>query len=98
MEIGIGKMYCYIKIIFELNKQYGWSKFIIVVLFIVICEGVVKLLVIIVEYFLEIYYKKFCFFIYNFKQLYQLESFFLDVGINVMVINVQVFNVVGKDN
>lgn len=44
MEIGIGKIYCYIKIIFELNKCYGWLKFIIMVLLIVICEGVYKLL------------------------------------------------------
>lgn len=43
MEIGIGKIYVYIRIIFELNKRYGWSKFIIVVFLVVICEGINKL-------------------------------------------------------
>lgn len=42
METGTGKTYCYIKTIFELNKQYGWSKFIIVVPSIAIREGVAK--------------------------------------------------------
>ena len=40
METGTGKTYCYIKTIFELNKRYGWSKFIIVVPSIAIREGV----------------------------------------------------------
>lgn len=40
METGTGKTYCYIKTVFELNKQYGWSKFVIVVPSIAIREGV----------------------------------------------------------
>lgn len=42
METGTGKTYCYIKTIFELNKRYGWSKFIIMVPSIAIREGVYK--------------------------------------------------------
>ena len=42
METGTGKTYCYIKTIFELNKRYGWSKFIVVVPSIAIREGVAK--------------------------------------------------------
>ena len=98
METGTGKTYCYIKTIFELNKQYGWSKFIIVVPSIAIREGVAKSLEITAEHFLETYHKKARFFIYNSKQLHHLESFSSDAGINVMVINVQAFNATGKDN
>ena len=98
METGTGKTYCYIKTIFELNKRYGWSKFIIVVPSIAIREGVAKSLEITAEHFLESYQKKARFFIYNSKQLHHLESFSSDAGINVMVINVQAFNATGKEN
>ncbi len=98
METGTGKTYVYIKTIFELNKQYGWSKFIIVVPSIAIREGVYKSLQITADHFLEGYGKKARFFIYNSKQLHQLESFSSDAGVNIMVINVQAFNATGKDN
>ncbi|WP_298620657.1 DEAD/DEAH box helicase family protein [uncultured Zoogloea sp.] len=97
METGTGKTYCYIKTIFELNKQYGWSKFIIVVPSIAIREGVAKSLEITADHFLETYQKKARFFIYNSKALHHLESFSSDAGINVMVINVQAFNAKGAD-
>ncbi len=97
METGTGKIYCYIKTIFELNKRYGWSKFIIVVPSIAIREGVAKSLEITAEHFLETYHKKARFFIYNSKQPHHLESFSSDAGINVMVINVQAFNAKGAD-
>ena len=98
METGTGKTYCYIKSIFELNKQYGWSKFIIVVPSIAIREGVAKSLEITAEHFLETYHKKARFFIYNSKDLDKLERFSSDAGINVMVINVQAFAARGADN
>ncbi len=98
METGTGKTYCYIKSIFEMNKQYGWSKFIIVVPSIAIREGVYKSLEITADHFTESYGKKIRFFIYNSKQLHHLESFSSDAGINVMVINIQAFNASGKDN
>jgi type III restriction enzyme len=98
METGTGKTYCYIKTIFDLNKLYGWSKFIIVVPSIAIREGVAKSLEITAEHFLQSYQKKARFFIYNSRQLHHLESFSSDAGINVMVINVQAFNATGKDN
>ena len=98
METGTGKTYCYIKTIFEMNQRYGWSKFIIVVPSIAIREGVYKSLNITAEHFSESYGKKARFFIYNSKQLHQLESFSSDAGINVMVINIQAFNAAGKDN
>jgi len=98
METGTGKTYCYIKSIFEMNKRYGWSKFIVVVPSIAIREGVFKSLDITAEHFTESYGKKARFFIYNSKQLHHLESFSSDAGINVMVINIQAFNATGKDN
>lgn len=97
METGTGKTYCYIKSMFELNKRYGWSKFIVVVPSIAIREGVYKSLQITAAHFLESYGKKARFFIYNSKQLHNLESFSSDAGINVMVINVQAFAARGAD-
>ncbi len=98
METGTGKTYCYIKTVFELNKCYGWSKFIVVVPSIAIREGVYKSLEITAEHFLQDYGKRVRFFIYNSKAPHNLESFSSDAGINVMVINVQAFNATGKDN
>lgn len=98
METGTGKTYCYIKTLFELNKRYGWSKFIIVVPSVAIREGVYKSLQITADHFLESYGKKVRFFIYNSSRLHQIENYSSEAGINVMVINMQAFNATGKDN
>ncbi len=98
METGTGKTYCYIKTIFEMNKRYGWSKFIIMVPSIAIREGVCKSLQITADHFTESYSKKARFFIYNSKRLHELENFSSDAGINVMVINIQAFNARSRDN
>lgn len=98
METGTGKTYCYIRTMFELHKQYGWSKFIVVVPSIAIREGVYKSLNMMADHFHEQYGKKARFFIYDSKALHHLESFSSNGGINVMVINVQAFNATGKDN
>ncbi|ENW07111.1 type III restriction-modification system endonuclease [Acinetobacter beijerinckii] len=100
METGTGKTYCYIRTMFELHKQYGWSKFIIVVPSVAIREGVYKTLQMTADHFMEKdqYGKKARFFIYDSKALHHLESFSSNAGINVMVINVQAFNATGKDN
>jgi type III restriction enzyme len=91
METGTGKTYCYIKTMFELNKEYGWSKFIVVVPSIAIREGVLKSFEIMSDHFAEEYGKKPRYFVYNSKQLHNLESFSSDAGINVMIINQQAF-------
>ena len=98
METGTGKTYCYIKSIFEMNKRYGWSKFIIIVPSIAIREGVFKSFQVTAEHFTESYGKKARFFIYNSKRLHEVESFSSDAGINVMIMNIQAFNARGKDN
>ncbi|MGR6836460.1 type III restriction-modification system endonuclease [Syntrophomonas erecta] len=92
METGTGKTYVYIKTIFELNKLYGWSKFIVVVPSIAIREGVYKSFQITQEHFMEHYGKKARFFIYNSKNLTELDNFSSSAGINVMIINIQAFN------
>jgi type III restriction enzyme len=97
METGTGKTYCYIKTMFEMNRRYGWSKFIVVVPSIAIREGVHKSFEITAEHFLEDYGKRIRFFIYNSKRLHELESYSSDAGINVMIINVQAFAARGKD-
>ena len=97
METGTGKTYCYVKTIFELNREYGWSKFIVVVPSIAIREGVDQSFRIMAEHFLEQYEKRARVFIYNSKQLHNLESFSSDAGINVMIINVQAFAAKGED-
>ena len=91
METGTGKTYVYIKTMFELNKRYGWSKFIVVVPSIAIREGVHKSFTMLEDHFMEYYGKKARFFIYNSSNLQQLDSFSSDAGINVMIINTQAF-------
>ena len=97
METGTGKTYTYIKTMYELNKLYGWSKFIIVVPSIAIREGVVKSLDIMQEHFAEEYGKRMEYFVYDSKNLSQIESFALDANLHVMVINTQAFNARGAD-
>lgn len=97
METGVGKTYTYIKTMFELNKHYGWSKFIVVVPSIAIREGVYKSFEVTQEHFAEEYGKKIRFFIYNSAQLTEIDRFASDSSINVMIINSQAFNAKGKD-
>lgn len=98
METGTGKTYTYIKTIYELNKRYGWSKFIVVVPSVAIREGVAKSFDITQEHFTEEYGKTIRFFIYNSARLPDLERFAMDSGINVMIINSQAFNDSKKQN
>lgn len=97
METGVGKTYTYIKTMFELNKHYGWSKFIVVVPSVAIREGVYKSFEVTQEHFAEEYGKKIRFFIYNSAQLTEIDRFASDSSINVMIINSQAFNAKGRD-
>ncbi len=97
METGVGKTYTYIKTMYELNKAYGWSKFIIVVPSIAIREGVYKSFELTREHFAEEYGKKIRYFIYNSARLHEIDTFASDSAINVMIINSQAFNASGKD-
>ena len=91
METGTGKTYVYIKTMFELNKLYGWSKFIVVVPSIAIREGVSKSFSMLEDHFMEFYGRKARYFVYDSGNLNRLDSFSSDGGINVMIINTQAF-------
>ena len=97
METGVGKTYTYIKTIYELNKLYGWCKFIIVVPSIAIREGVYKSFQITQDHFNDEYGKKIRFFIYNSSKLSDISHFAQDSSINCMIINSQAFNAKGAD-
>lgn len=97
METGVGKTYTYIKTMYELNRAYGWSKFIVVVPSIAIREGVYKSFEMTQEHFAAEYGKKIRFFIYSSLHLADIEHFASDNSISAMIINSQAFNARGKD-
>ncbi len=97
METGTGKTYVYIKTMFELQKRYGWSKFIVVVPSIAIREGVYKSFTMLEDHFMEQYGRKARFFIYNSSNLTQIDAFSSDASLNVMIINTQAFNTSFKE-
>lgn len=97
METGTGKTYVYIKTMFELNKRYGWNKFIVVVPSIAVREGVQKSFQMMEDHFKEKYEKKAHSFIYNSKDLTEIDDFSSRADLSVMIINVQAFNARGKD-
>jgi type III restriction enzyme len=97
METGVGKTYTYIKTMYELNKRFGWSKFIVVVPSVAIREGVYKSFQITEDHFADEYGKKIRYFIYNSALLNDIDHFAGDSAINCMIINSQAFNAKGKD-
>ena len=97
METGTGKTYVYIKTMFELNKRYGWTKFIVVVPSIAIREGVKKSFDITQDHFMELYSKKARYFVYNSDNLNQIDTFSQSADISVMIINTQAFNTSMKE-
>lgn len=92
METGTGKTYVYIKTMFELNKRYGWTKFIVVVPSIAVREGVAKSFAMLEDHFMEQHGKKARYFIYDRSNLQKIDSYSSDANINVMIINTQAFN------
>lgn len=92
METGTGKTYVYIKTMFELNKHYGWTKFMVVVPSIAIREGVMKNFETTADHFMESYGKKIRAFIYNSQNLTKLDDFSKSSDMNCMIINMQAFN------
>lgn len=97
METGTGKTYVYVKTMFELNKRYGWTKFIVVVPSIAIREGVKKSFDITQDHFMELYGKKARYFIYNSDNLNQIDTYSQSADISVMIINTQAFNTSMKE-
>lgn len=101
METGTGKTYTYIKTMYELNKCYGWSKFIVMTPSIAIREGVLKSFQITEDHFQESYGKKIRYFVYNSNNssnIANISNFAEDNNIQVMIINYQAFNTRSKEN
>ena len=101
METGTGKTYTYIKTMYELNKAYGWSKFIVIVPSIAIREGVLKSFQITQEHFQEIYHKKIRYSVYNSNNssnIANINEFAEDMNIQVIIMNYQAFNIKSKEN
>ena len=101
METGTGKTFTYIKTMYELNKEYGWSKFIVMVPSIAIREGVQKSFDVTQDYFQELYHKKIRYFIYNSSNssnIANINTFASDDSIQVMIINYQAFASKGVGN
>lgn len=101
METGTGKTYVYTKTMFELNKHYGWNKFIIMVPSVAIREGAHKSLEITADHFQEIYGKKIRFSIYNTKNksnLINIKTFADTSNIEVLIMNYQAFATTSKES
>lgn len=92
METGTGKTYVYTKTIYELNRLYGFTKFIIVVPSVAIREGVYKSLQVTQEHFSAIYDNAPCrYFIYNSAKLSDVRQFATSANIEIMIINIDAF-------
>jgi len=98
METGTGKTYVYTKAMFELNKHYGWTKYIIVVPSVAIREGVYKSLESTKDHFFQQYGKLLNYFIYDSKSLNKLDDYSESSDISVMIINMQAFNTSLKED
>jgi type III restriction enzyme len=92
METGTGKTYIYLRTIFEMNRLYGFSKFIIVVPSVAIKEGVFKSLQMTEEHFRGIYDNiQYDYFVYDSQKLGQVRGFATNDYLQIMVINIDAF-------
>ena len=93
METGTGKTYVYLRTIFELNRKYGFTKFIVVVPSIAVREGVIKSIQITRDHFKEIYDQvSFDAFVYDSKKPGDVRTFAGATALQIMVINIQAFD------
>ena len=97
METGTGKTYVYTKTMFELNRHYGWTKFIIVVPSVAIREGVFKSLQTTEQHFFDQYGRAIRYFIYDSDRLNELDAYAQSSDISAMIINMQAFNASMKE-
>ncbi|MDZ7808950.1 MAG: DEAD/DEAH box helicase family protein [Arhodomonas sp.] len=92
METGTGKTYVYLRTIFELNRRYGFTKFIVVVPSVAIKEGVYKSLQMTESHFKGLYENvPFDYFVYDSQKLGQVRNFATSDTIQIMVINIDAF-------
>src|SRR5712691_10553018 len=89
METGTGKTYVYLRTIFELNKRYGFTKFLIVVPSVAIKEGVYHSIDIAADHFKGLYAGvPFDYFLYDSSKLNQVKNFATSPQIQIMVVTV----------
>ncbi len=92
METGTGKTYVYLRSIFEMNKLFGFTKFIIVVPSLAVKEGVHKSLQITEQHFKGLYENvQYDYFIYDSQKLGDVRNFATSDYIQIMVINIDAF-------
>lgn len=92
METGTGKTYVYLRTVFELNRFYGFRKFVVVVPSVAIREGVTTSLVLMRDHFRDLYDNvAFDSFVYNSRDLSRVRQFAVNNEIQIMVINIQAF-------
>ena len=94
METGTGKTYVYLRTIFELNKRYGFTKFMIVVPSVAIKEGTYQTLKDTREHFENLYpiAKGYEYFLYDSSKLGQVRNFATSPNIQIMVVTVGAIN------
>jgi type III restriction enzyme len=93
METGTGKTYVYLRMIFELNRRFGFTKFVIVVPSVAIKEGVYKTLQITEEHFKGLYAgQPFDYFLYDSAKLGQVRNFATSPNVQIMVVTVGAIN------
>lgn len=93
METGTGKTYVYLRTIFELNKKYGWKKFIIVVPSVAIREGVLSSLEITKSHFKNLYDNvPYNYYSYSSKNIIKIKQFSRNNNIEIMIITLDSFN------
>ena len=93
METGTGKTYVYLRTVFELNRRYGFTKFVIVVPSVAIKEGVYKTLEMTEEHFRSLYANApFDYFIYDSAKLGQVRNFATSPNIQIMIVTVGAIN------
>jgi len=99
METGTGKTFVYLKSILEMNRKYGFTKFIIVVPSIAIKEGVVKTLEMTRQYFkTQMQGQVYRSFMYDSSKLNDVQAFATSDDVEIMVINIQAFSKSSKNN
>ena len=92
METGTGKTYVYLRTIFELNKRYGWTKFIVVVPSIAIKEGVASTIRLMTDHLKGLYGNvPFDWFVYRSDELSRVRAFAMNSTLQIMVINIDAF-------
>ncbi|MBD5174381.1 MAG: DEAD/DEAH box helicase family protein [Bacteroidales bacterium] len=91
METGTGKTYVYIKTMLELNRRYGWSKFVVVVPSIAIREGVAESFQLLNDHFYEQYHTSIISYVYDSERLYDISNYSNNSDVSCLIINSQAF-------